>query len=526
VSVASAAPLTVVVTSTTTASPTISLLPFPSSSLVSSTAVSFDSPLKKYTVNAHQTPILSLFPTTVSTSVPTVTVYTSFPDPSGQPRKGLGADDYPPPFSTSQSSKSVNIQSTAVISTTIIAESVLSAPTTLAIPDTGNSSQSHHSKNPNKHGELTPMAEHLLVAAGAIGMLQGIKFCHSKSLHFTGAFIMVAAGIWFFARMRKIDLFAPLRNHRIERGGSRGWYGWRRKEPDYYSDPPPQYSGEFPSDEKTYPNQSSLEAFYTPKMTSSMATPASSAGVPARANSQRQELVRERLLENSAPFGMAPAVLQTPAPTMLGPPQQTFYNPGEPNSSLSRQGTQTTQVSVAHSGYNNAGTQQTFQTAEAYDPNQREVNHLSYLSSLSSGFGDGLIMPEPTVVGAGEPRQSYRNTRKFSWMPSQLGGTGPAGDRDTVYTTASIETAPRFRTIHSWVAQQSGRVERQVQSDKEVPSMPPIPQPHQSGSGLVHQRNPSEDPAFRHHPGDEINIGRGSRVPSSILDRKVDVNLR
>lgn len=333
---------------------------------------------------------------------------------------------------------------------------------------------------------------------------------------------MVAAAIWFFARMQKIDLFAPLRNRKIERGGSRGWYGWRKQQEDYYADPPPKYSGAYPTEEKPLAvQQPPMDAFYNATNMPRMATPAASAAALSRANSERQELVREALLDNPAPFGMSPPVQQALAPKQQGQVPQTFYSAGEQTGSLSRNGTQTTQVSA---GYNNAGTQQTFRTQGGYDPNQREVNHLSYLSSLSSGFGDGLIIPEPTVVGAGEPRQSYRNTRKFSWMTQQGRASGPVGDRDTVYTSASIETAPRFRTIHSWVAQQTGRVERRVQSDAEVPSMPAIPHPLQAGGG-VHQRNQSEDPAFQHHPGDEINIGRGSRVPSSILDRKINVNL-
>lgn len=336
---------------------------------------------------------------------------------------------------------------------------------------------------------------------------------------------MVAAAIWFIARMRKVDLFAPLRNRKFERGGSRGWYGWRKQQEDYYTDPPPKYSGAYYTEEKSLAaQQPPMDAFYNSPNMPPMATPAASAAALSRANSKRQELVREALLDNPAPFGMSPPVQQAPAPALQGQVPQTFYSAGEQTGSLSRNGTQTTQLSAAHSGYNNAGTQQTFQTQGVYDPNQREVNHLSYLSSLSSGFGDGLIIPEPTVVGAGETRQSYRNTRKFSWMTQQGRTSGPVGDRDTVYTSASIETAPRFRTIHSWVAQQTGRVERRVQSDAEVPSMPAIPLPLQAANG-AHQRNQSEDPAFQHHPGDEINIGRGSRVPSSILDRKVNVNL-
>jgi hypothetical protein len=342
---------------------------------------------------------------------------------------------------------------------------------------------------------------------------------------------MIMAGIYFLCRMMKVDLFAKLRNRKFGRGGPRGWYGWRRQEEDYPSDPPPQYAEDiYPPDEKPIPNQQQLDAFYSPITIQPIATPATAA-VLSNADSERQNVVREALLDNPAPFGtsMFPPLV-TPSAT------QNFYqtnssNTVSPVSPLYRQasdanktlGTQNSLLSREISDYNNTGTQNTFLTQNAYDPNQREPNHLSYLSSLSSGFGDGLIISESTVAGGG-PRQSYRQSRnprtsRFSWATS---ARGPTGDRDTVYTTSSIESAPRFRTVNSWVAQQTGRVEKRAQNQKEVPAMPAIPLPLQAG--VDHQRNPSEDPAFRAHPGDEIAVSNGTRIPSVILDRNTGVN--
>jgi hypothetical protein len=346
---------------------------------------------------------------------------------------------------------------------------------------------------------------------------------------------MIVAGIYFLSKMMKIDILSKFRNREFSRRGRRGWYGWRIKETIYSSDPPPIYPGEgFPSDEKSIPAQRQLEAFYSPMARPPLATPAGAAAL-SNADPQRQETVRAALLDNSAPFGFSPA-----AEAMTLSATQNFYKISPQNTNLSRQpGTQASQVSAlsqqnttlsrqpgtqvsllsqTNSNYNNTGTQNTFltrQTSDAYDPNQREVNHLSYLSSLSSGFGDGLIIPDPTVNGAAQPgyRQSHsQGAARFSWVTS-------VRDRDTVYTQASIESAPRFRTVNSWVAQQSSRVERQQQSDAEVPAMPAIPLPLQVG--VDHQRNPSEDPAFKAHPGDEIPISRGSRVPSEILDKTI-----
>ena len=354
---------------------------------------------------------------------------------------------------------------------------------------------------------------------------------------------MIAAGIYFLIRMMKVDVSSKLRNRSFGRGGARGWYGRRSKSADYSSEPPPIYPGEgYPPDEKPIPTQRSLDAFFSPMARPPLATPA---GAVAFSNSdtQRQESVRAAVVDNSAPLGLSPET-QTGSLSAT----QNFYNISPQNANLSRQpgtqasqnsgvsalsqqattlsrqpGTQVSLLSQANSNYNNTGTQNTFltmRTADAYDPTQREVNHLSYLSSLSSGFGDGLIMPESTVNGA--PQKGYRQSQsqgaaRFSWVTS-------VRDRDTIYTQASVDSAPRFRTVNSWVAQQSNRVERQQQSNDEVPAMPSLPLPLQAG--VDHQRKPSEDPAFRAHPGDEIPISGGSRVPSEILDKTIGFNNR
>lgn len=317
-------------------------------------------------------------------------------------------------------------------------------------------------------------------------------------------------------------------------------------------DNPPQYYGGYNSNEKSIPTQQHIEAFYSPGGMPPLAIPGT-ADALSRANSQRQEQVRQALLDNPAPFSASQySQASSPVEQVAGlSATQAFYNIDAQNTSLAREplnaysntGSQNMPASDALSDYNNTGnknmlltrqpgTQTTQTTSGAYDPNQREVNHMSYLSSLSSGFGDGLIMPEPTVVG-GASRQTYRQSRnpgaapgasRFSWATSVPQTPGLKGDRDTIYTTTSTDSAPRFRTVNSWVAQQAGRVDKQQQGDRDVPAMPPIPHPLQTNFSVDHQRKPSEDPAFRHHPGEEIAIGRGSRVPSSILDTKTYVN--
>lgn len=394
------------------------------------------------------------------------------------------------PNTTHTKTKAKSTQSTAA--TAFAETAAASASSSLELPAQPNQHDG------DKNGALSPTAEHLLIAFGAIG-----------------AFIIFIAAVYFIARMKKIDLFSKARGREFTRGGPRGWYGWRGKESDYTMDAPPKYTGydesfEYASEQKPVPAQRQLDAFFLPTSMPALATP-ESAAVLSRADTQRQETVREALLDNPAPFGVIPAQPTEQSAT------QAFYNQ---NASYDQNPTynQTFNTNATTGGLSR-------QTSDAYDPAQREANRMSYLSSLSSGFGDQIIIPEsgptkPANVRAS--RQSYRQSRKLSWATS---ARGPQGDRDTVYTTASIDSAPpRFRTINSWVAQQTGRVQRQNQSKDEVPSMPAIPKPLQIGVAANHQRNESEDPAFKHHPGDEIELSKGSRIPSTILDKKFGIN--
>ncbi|KAG8165955.1 hypothetical protein KVR01_004507 [Diaporthe batatas] len=123
------------------------------------------------------------------------------------------------------------------------------------------------------------------------------------------------------------------------------------------------------------------------------------------------------------------------------------------------------------------------QPSDAYDPNRRQVYRASELSSLSSGFGDeDIIVPPPAATrppGApGTSRLSYQQTPGVS-RKNSVANASEAGNsnRDTVYTTTSEDMPPRFRTVNSWVNQQTGRVRRAEQRANEeippVPSMPP-----------------------------------------------------
>lgn len=265
---------------------------------------------------------------------------------------------------------------------------------------------------------------------------------------------------------------------------------FHRKPSESY--PPPTYypqtteNAALPAEK---PSPRKFSAFYTPT-----SAPAPTPSEVARANTQRQELVRSALHDsNTQPMGLSPAPpLRAYSPEKSA--TQAFYAPVSPRE-------------------------------EEFKPNMYRA---SELSSLSSGFGDAKIdVPEsgPNGTALDVPRKSlaYHTSRPmfshFSWgkESGDVGGSANGGNRDTVYTQAS--EAPRFRSIQSWVGQQATRVERQLNKAKGMEGMQKLTGGLQDKG---HRRLDSEDPALRIHPGKEIQLEKGNRVASSILDGKVD----
>jgi len=121
--------------------------------------------------------------------------------------------------------------------------------------------------------------------------------------------------------------------------------------------------------------------------------------------------------------------------------------------------------------------------------------------------------PEPPRQSAAPPKVS-----RFSWTNSQAPQT--PRELDLRYSVATARSSmPRYRTVESWVQQQTGRVEQEQQlremlGQKGQEPVPDLPRKY---------RAPSEStaPEFRVHPGEEVMIPRGSRVPSEILNTKM-----
>lgn len=365
---------------------------------------------------------------------------------------------------------------------------------------------------------LSPTAEHALLIVGTIGKTS--LRCYRKPMLLTikpGGLILVGFLLYLFVRIRKIDVrgkFDDLldRYPKLESMGSniripavfkrKPWSkrpsspGWEKHDGDEY--------------EPTITGQKSEEAFYLSNEKPAAAKPVATQFKSARSTMDFSE-------KTAVSYGMSTNPM---APL-------TITNPSAPSATMSFYGVQP--------------------PPNAYLPNPARM---SELSSLSSGFGDAQIdVPESgpssahtgtlnsNTMGYGSTvdtnaatvntlqphRQSFMQrasrafaeplTSRFSWTVANKEDAPARGQRDTVYTTTSEDSAPRFRTIHSWVNQQTHRVERG--RTVPVPSMPPLP-PSQR-----HLRQDSEVSAFRQHPGDQVNIPEATRIESAILDRKL-----
>lgn len=110
----------------------------------------------------------------------------------------------------------------------------------------------------------------------------------------------------------------------------------------------------------------------------------------------------------------------------------------------------------------------------------------SELSSLSSGFGDGeMIIPAAYQTNNTNTSTSQQNQPQPppSTRTRSSVGNASSSNRDTMYTATSEDQPARFRTISSWVDQQTGRIHRAQQRVKNgvvvVPGdeegVPPVP---------------------------------------------------
>jgi hypothetical protein len=172
--------------------------------------------------------------------------------------------------------------------------------------------------------------------------------------------------------------------------------------------------------------------------------------------------------------------------------------------------------------YNNDQSVPTQQLTAPYPIYRQPSRTLTDVSSLSSGFGDGdfvmvstadsdnnninnnriITPPQPTAAAAAP----HYYTARFSWMSQpqaqpqhNLTKQEPEGQQQrrrssnrtlpplqrssTVYTQASEDQPARFRSVASWVNQQTGRIRRAQQRHHHHPPPPPSSSSPQSQGG-------------------------------------------
>ncbi|KAI2471434.1 hypothetical protein F4781DRAFT_111489 [Annulohypoxylon bovei var. microspora] len=309
--------------------------------------------------------------------------------------------------------------------------------------DNNNDGDKHkmHDKDPPPRG-LDPVAEHLLIAAGAIGAF--ILFC------FIG---------WVIFRVMKKTKGQGIGVS----GGFIDQFPWRRRGPMdgtqdgramyMANEAPPLYEkGEYGTMQSgTYfgPNKP-----YPPGPGSAARSVISSSGMGTLRPIPNNDSALASILD------------QYPA-----------GNEGAANSSDINLTMRTQETQPYYTASELARLQ-----PDNYTPPRRVGNRASELSSISSGFGDGdIIIPPPLAVSKtssdeavdnSTTRDTARDSTRESWMDRE------GGRRETVYTTTSEDRPARFRSIGSWVNQQAGRTKRagsRARERGEVPVMPAIP---------------------------------------------------
>ena len=240
--------------------------------------------------------------------------------------------------------------------------------------------------------------------------------------------------------------------------------------------------------------------FYAPEKTTLQQPPENTSIVVPRAT---QHAKWRPLIPVSQDFSVNPTSTAT---TLLNAhqPQESFSSTANVEFGVLAAGTESSATLRSRMGpdvfYNQS--EMARQPSDAYDPTRRVVNRASALTSLSSGFGDGdiivpvVVPPRPAAVlnqrRSGREAAAAAASHRASWMSSTQ--QNQQSRRDTVYssyTLSSEDSPPRFRTLTSWVDQQTGRI-RRVQQRDQKPPVPHIP----GNPGVPGIHNPPDEPSF------------------------------
>ncbi|ROW13007.1 hypothetical protein VPNG_05931 [Cytospora leucostoma] len=370
----------------------------------------------------------------------------------------------------------------------------------------GDEPQGDHDTSP---GSLSPTAERALISVGSIGGFIIVCFVFWFAWRMMKKSKMKADGIYGNNTSRPNPRFASLHHFR---SGQRGWQDLDDM-PSGTSVSPPRYekitsigqAGEvYPTDgtrsqSRSMTNQAPtvLPQLQTNFSSSSSISPYST---PTSVDMQSPQTISliptAQMKEQTAalppfPANTSPATSVKHSANISGSPgnSATIYTASDPSSTLRYEGTMETVQAVATTEaerslvanpiYNQPEVAR--QPSDAYGPFRRHVYRESELSSISSGFGDGdIIIPPPSALHnfTGASRISYQKVPGVSRKDS-VAQASEAGEsnRDTIYTTTSEDMPQRYRTVDSWVNQQTGRIQRAAQNANEdvppVPMMPP-----------------------------------------------------
>lgn len=464
--------------------------------------------------------------TTTSTSISLMTTQplslVSSISVSSQPRKGVGN-----PETTSSPTSSPSSTETSTQTTPFAFEK--SSPTpTVSLEDVkyGNDGDRDHDQGPPPRG-LDPTAEHALISAGSIGGFIIVCFICWMAWRMVKKSKAKENGSYGNQLPPSNQLLAKIPYF------GRGQRGWQEMDDGDMRSAPPHYEktnsmGQISEIYSMYDPRSQtqsmvkqgplvlpqLQTNFSPSSnfnnnpfsatSGSMQNPRSASSPLHMQTASPQSQMSQQPLANIPPQlrpGFSPASNFNP---FMGNPSADGSNSMSPNSTLQYGSLQTTGTMQSVGTTQAMGTMQTVATtttdrsrmqdpffnqselarqpSDAYDPNRRQVYRASELSSLSSGFGDeDIIVPPPAATrqpGAPNPsRLTYQQTPSVS-RKNSVANLSEAGNsnRDTVYTTTSEDMPPRFRTVSSWVNQQTGRVRRAEQrSNEDIPPVPTMP---------------------------------------------------
>ncbi|KAI1094648.1 hypothetical protein F5B19DRAFT_19730 [Rostrohypoxylon terebratum] len=371
-------------------------------------------------------------------------------------RKEQGTGNTNPPVleTTPSSTFTTKFQSASTSTSTSIPIALVTSSAIAQVPqpimdnngdgnNDGDKGHKMHDKNPPPRG-LDPVAEHLLIAAGAIGAF--ILFCFIGWVIYRVLKRTKGQGIGVSGGMGFIDKFPWKRRGPMD-GAWDGHAMYMAKEA-----PPVYEKGEYGT------MQSGMYA------AAKLYPPGPGSAARSVISTSEMGTLRQPPDNGSALAG----ILDQYPPGNVGTVDNSDIN-------LTMR-TQTTQPYYTVS-------ELARQQPDTYAPQRRAGNRASELSSISSGFGDGdIIIPPPPVAANKSPsgdaaedpdtRETTLDPSRESWMDRE------EGRRETVYTTTSEDRPARFRSITSWVNQQAGRAKRagsRARERGEVPVMPAIP---------------------------------------------------